>query len=95
MEEKLKPKNILTDQELKEVVRRLRGLRFPHPQSLAEAYWVGGLRQDAEHFSAERVYREIELRNLKTTLHTAGVRNEAILGKLELAAQFVEEYGLE
>jgi glutaredoxin-related protein len=95
VEEKLKPKNILTDEELREVFRRLRSLRFPHPKSWAEAGWIGGLRQNAEQFSAERVYGAIELRNLKTTLHTAGVRNETIFAKLESAAQLAEEYGLE
>jgi hypothetical protein len=95
VEETLKPKNILTEKELREAVRRLRALKLPQPKSWAEACWVGGLKKDAECFSAERVYGAIDLHNLKTTLHAAGVRNRKIFEKLEAAAQLAEEYGFQ
>jgi glutaredoxin-related protein len=87
VEEKLKPKNILTERELREVVRRLRNLTFPPAKSWAEHGFIGGLKQTAEDFSAERTYGAVELRNLKTAILRAGVRKLEVFEKLESAAQ--------
>jgi len=95
VEEKLKLKNILTDRELTELVRRLRALKLPSAKSWAEHGFRGVLKQIAQEFCADRVYGAVELRNLKTSIHMAGVRKPEIFEKLEKAAQLAEAYGLE
>jgi len=85
----------LTEQKLRETGRNLHDLRFPNPKSLADALLVHAQKEDIEQFSTESIYGAIQLRNLKSTLHTAGIRNEQIFRKLEAAAQIAEEYGIE
>ena len=51
VEERLKLKNILTEQELRETCRRLYDLRFPNPKSLADALLVHAQKEDIEQWN--------------------------------------------
>ena len=95
VEEKLKPRNILDEKELEEVTKTLQCLKLPSPTGFADAMWIHGTRQTAKEFSPNRVYGAIDLRNLKGTLQTAGIRHLNIFEKLEAAVKLAEEYGLE
>jgi hypothetical protein len=93
VEEKLKPRNIFDGKELEEVTKALQDLKLPSPTGYAHAMWLHGIRQMAKEFSSDRVYGAVDLRNLISTLLTAGIRDLNIYEKLEAAAQLAEEYG--
>ena len=93
--EKLKPRNMLTKKELEMVVRCLNHFELPEPTGLAHAMLIHAQRDIVKGFSADKVYGAVELRNLKSTLYAAGVRNRKIFEKLENSAQLAEYYGIE
>jgi hypothetical protein len=92
--EKLKLKNMLDRDELEEVATTIRNYRPPSPTGWADALYLHSQRQDKERFSVERRYGATELRNLSSTLHSTGLRNEAIFQKLERAATLAVRYGI-
>jgi len=82
---------------LKKVVKCIEWIRlstFPAAKSLAEEGFRNAMKMRAQHFSVDRSLTGMELRNLETSLHIAGLRDEAVLRKLELAAKLAEEFGL-
>ncbi len=95
LNDKLKPRNMLTKKELEMVVRRLNHFELPEPTGLAHAMLIHAQRDIVKGFSADKVYGAVELHNLKSTLHAAGVRNRKIFEKLENSAQLAEYYGIE
>ena len=95
VEEKLKPRNILDEAELEEVITTLQCLKLPSPTGFSHALWIYGIRQTAKEFSINEIYGAVDLRNLASTLRTAGIRHLNVFEKLEAAAQLAEEYGID
>ena len=90
--EGLKPRNFLASEEVEKVNAILKGIRLPSPKCWGDALAIHGVRGDIEGFSPDRTYCCKCLRSLISTLRGAGLSDEAILRKLEEAAERAERY---
>ena len=90
--ERLKPKNFLSSEELREVRMCLDALEVPSPTGWAHALYVHAIKEAKETFSPDRVYCESCLINPRSTLDKAGLKNQQIDRKLSKAILFAQSH---
>ncbi len=91
--EQLKPRNFLTEEELKQVQATLDSIKIPAPTGWAHAMMIGSLKETKNGFSPDRVYCSCCLGNLSSALYQAGLQSSVIFRKLKNAENTAERYG--
>jgi len=90
--ESLKPKNIFTVEERREVKTALASLQIPKGTGYAHAISIYAMKDAKQKFSPNIVYCECCLMNLRSTLHDARLKNKQIDRKLAKAILFARNH---